>query len=443
MEDVEDYVRARWNDLVRTLISLGADVVEAERTASDALVRCWSDWPDEHRSGDVDLLVYGELLALWAARSTDPPPVGTKIARVLVGGAALTSHQAEDLTGADSGAMHLGGIQPWDALYAAPAPVAALREAVRRGRRRRLGIVAGVVAAVLVIVGAVFLGVGRDSTPPTPDLPESRNAIALAWWGDDVLHLGNVEVDSPGLRVLAQAGTDPSYSVVYGDSAGQVVQVGADGTSERIGSVEVDAPVLGTPEERVVWVDLSDGDPSLILWDPTAAATVASLDLAGTRAGADARLLAVIGSDILLRTAAGAVEAWTPGDDETRPTDAPPGSPRSDVSPSGRFLVEWEPQGSQVRVRSLSPDAAELPAPELSGTRVLSARFVNDTTLVVISTRTYLLGRDYNDGVTQSGRFPVADLITCDVATGACAVSQRRAQDVDPSATESAIILAS
>ncbi len=61
-EGVEDYARVRWNDLVRTLLVLGADADEAERTVHDTLVASWSAWSGEHRSGDVDLLVYGDLV---------------------------------------------------------------------------------------------------------------------------------------------------------------------------------------------------------------------------------------------------------------------------------------------------------------------------------------------------------------------------------------------
>ena len=95
-----------------------------------------------------------------------------------------------------------------------------------------------------------------------------------------------------------------------------------------------------------------------------------------------------------------------------------------------------------LRVRSLRGRAAPSPTISVPGIRVLDARFVDDEQIVVIATRTYLLGRDYSDGVTQSGRFPVAYLAVCEVALGTCTIVQRRAQDVDPSATDSEIVLA-
>ncbi len=442
METVEDYVRARWNDLVRTQVALGVDRDEAERTARDTLLRCWSDWADEQRSGDVDVLVYGELLRLH--RTRDPGTAESDVARVLGGGAGLTAHQVEDLTG-ETGTTHLPWRrEDWDDLYAAPAPLPALLESVRRARRRRRVAAAGVLAAALVVTLVVLRPTSDTLDLPVPDPPEVRNAIPLAWWGDDVLHLGAVEVPAVGLRVLAQAGADPTYAVVYGDSSGQVIQVEADGSSALVGTAEPDEPIIGDESGQVVWIDETAGDPSLVLWDATTSSTVSSLDLDGTGVGAAARLIAFAEDTAYLRASDGGVETWRAGGSDTTPAgdDEPlavaPVTPEA-VSPDGALTASWDVGGPGIALGSVR---GSLPPPlDLPGTAVLSAQFVDDRTLVVVVQRTYILGRDYDDGVTQSGRFPVADLVTCTLSLGTCEIAQRRVQDVDPGATRSAIML--
>ena len=97
-QELDDYVTARWSDLVRTARCVGAGPEEAERRAHDALVRSWRAWPEERRSGDVDVLVYGALLDLCG----DLDPEWT--AEVLAHGAALSDDQVEDLVGLRPGA---------------------------------------------------------------------------------------------------------------------------------------------------------------------------------------------------------------------------------------------------------------------------------------------------------------------------------------------------
>ena len=74
-------------------------MAQAERVAREALLRSWSRWPAEHRSGDVDVLVYGELLAARATGGNGSDDSDSDVARVLTRGARLGPHQVEDLTG--------------------------------------------------------------------------------------------------------------------------------------------------------------------------------------------------------------------------------------------------------------------------------------------------------------------------------------------------------
>ncbi len=105
-------------------------------------------------------------------------------------------------------------------------------------------------------------------------------------------------------------------------------------------------------------------------------------------------------------------------------------------------MAQWDSRRPVVSVRSIDTPQVSPIEVEVPGAAVAAAQFVDDDTLVVVATRTYLLGRSYDDGVTQSGRFPVADLVTCDLVARSCAVSQRRAHDVDPSASTAGIVLA-
>jgi len=64
-EDFADFMRARWGDLVRTLVSLGCDPHEAEDVAQTALARCLRAWDRVRAADDVDAYVYRTLLNCW------------------------------------------------------------------------------------------------------------------------------------------------------------------------------------------------------------------------------------------------------------------------------------------------------------------------------------------------------------------------------------------
>ncbi|HTW14940.1 MAG TPA: SigE family RNA polymerase sigma factor [Nocardioides sp.] len=64
-EDFADFMRARWADLVRTLVSLGCDLHEAEDVAQTALARCLRSWERVRAADDIDAYVYRTLLNCW------------------------------------------------------------------------------------------------------------------------------------------------------------------------------------------------------------------------------------------------------------------------------------------------------------------------------------------------------------------------------------------
>ncbi|HSO65617.1 MAG TPA: SigE family RNA polymerase sigma factor [Ornithinibacter sp.] len=65
-EDFASYMRARWGDLVRTLVSMGCEPHEAEDVAQSALARCYRSWHKVQAADDVDAYVYRTVLNCWA-----------------------------------------------------------------------------------------------------------------------------------------------------------------------------------------------------------------------------------------------------------------------------------------------------------------------------------------------------------------------------------------
>jgi RNA polymerase sigma-70 factor (sigma-E family) len=84
-----DYVKARWSDLVRAAVFLGADPDEAQDLAQTTLVRCYSGWERVNGADNRDAYVYRMLLnALrdvrrspwWKARSHGEPQLDGVVA---------------------------------------------------------------------------------------------------------------------------------------------------------------------------------------------------------------------------------------------------------------------------------------------------------------------------------------------------------------------------
>ncbi len=472
-EDVESYTHARWNDLVRTLVALGADVPEAELAARAALVRCWHAWKEEHRSGDVDVLVYGALLRAWGWPREHPAVGADDVARTLVAEGRLSDYAAERVTGADPGAMPLREWQPEDRddAYRGAAPLASIRDDLRRRRRRTTTFVAAAAAVTAVVAGLVLL-LGEEPTPPDPP-PVVVNPLPLAWWSQDTLHLARGEVTVPGLTALAQAGQGASYPVVIGDDRGRVSQVGDDLEPVQIGTYELGATIRASLDGLATWVDVSDPIPSVVVWDTEAREVVDRLPLTDSRTGLQTQVVALDGDTVYLRSPAG-TSRWVLGEAEARPIrdrvlDAangvllvamPPASTGSSIlpgpqrfgvgadrqatlSPGGLIVAAWVPQEPDLILGGSGANLAAVPLRLPERSRILEARFAPNGDLVLVTSRVYLLARSYDDdGVTSSGRTPFVDLVTCDLQTGSCDVVVGRGAFASPSADESPVILA-
>ncbi len=470
--DVAGFARVRWADLVRTLLALGSTTDEAELAARRALADCWTAWAGEHRSGDVDVLVYRALLHAWHWPERHPDVSSDDVAHTLIAGARLGEHQAEQVTGApvdgpDSRTVPLWDGEQWDDSYRAPAPIEAIRDDVRRARRRRLRRW-GAAAAVLVVLAGATVLVREVRRPDPPPTPPATNPVPLGWWSLDTLHLAGAEVEVGGLLSLAQAGAGTSYPLVLGDDRGRVVQVDPDGTLTQIGSSVVGAPVRAAPDGRAAWVD--DGS-SVVVWD-TATKTVEGVLALDHRTGRRTEVVALDGDAVYLRSPAG-TSRWDLGTPRAHPVPdrvlavaagvpliaVAPRSPgaseisvgkssyqvaaprRATLSPDGRLVATWMPQtrdisllrtdGRPTAMLGLPPDA-----------HVVDARFAPGGELVVVTSRVYPLARDFDDGSTLSGRTPYADLVTCDTTSGSCEVVAGKIAFAGPTEVDLPIVLA-
>lgn len=463
-DDVAAYARARWNDLVRTGLALGASTTEAEQAARTTLARCQPSWRRVRRHDDVDVHVYGTLLDELDRQQNHgedaaPPEVLGTAEQVLSYGAGLDDHQVDRVVGADGLPVDLdhGDLrasarigEQWNDLYRGTAPVAEIGADVRRARLRRLVVGVAVVAVLALAAGVVRL-VQHDSAPDHRQ-DESRNPVGLAWWADDVLHLGRTTVEAPGLRSLAQGGSGTSYAAVYGDPAGTVVQADADGTTRPIGRETPGARIVGSRQGLVAWVDPRPGRVQVVVWNTSSHAVARTIPL---DISAGIQPLAIDDGDLYLSTPDGVVEYAAGGGPAT---DVPgrvldvagqvpllgagpesgitlststyrivPGGQRAVLSADGTLGVAWtldQPGALLLRpfYDNTTPPPLVLPPEDI----VLDARFTSDDQLVVLVSQVRRLSIGSATLGNQSGRAPLADLLTCNPQTGACRVSLAR-----------------
>ena len=59
------YMAARWPTLVRSLVTLGCELHEAEDVAQTALTRCWASWERVCLTDDPDAYVFRTVLNVW------------------------------------------------------------------------------------------------------------------------------------------------------------------------------------------------------------------------------------------------------------------------------------------------------------------------------------------------------------------------------------------
>ena len=483
MEDVESFLQARWNGLVRTLVLSGCTLAEAEPLAIAACARVWPAWrAARKREEDVDVLVYTILLKqrgrAWAKRHPDRAVEGAAhLAAVLTQGAGLDDYQVEQVLrgvpGAGDGNPRAVLGEEWDDVYRGPAPLQEIRQAVRRTRRRRIVAGAAVLAAALVVTAVVL--VTRPDAPPAPKPPEPpvpQNPIGIAWSSNGVLHLDRTDIDTPGLVSLAQAGADP-YGAVYGDDSGQVVQVDPDGGLDVIGRTRPGDPLVGTADGIVAWVEPGrfpgrglgrgprGGDARLVAWDTAAGAEVGFVTVdRNTRLVAidDGTVYAIDGAadsafglswrigDTTVRRIAGELLDVSGGvelrSDLVRRFVIPPGQP-AQLSPDGSLALTWLPGESFAEL--VSPTTSSYSPPALAfepRVAVLDGRFTPDGDIVLVTSRVYLLSMGRDDVSGSSGRSPYADLITCSTSDGSCTTVIGRDTFAGDSSNTTPIILA-
>lgn len=432
-EDVESYAVARWVDAVRTLVELGAGVEEAEVAARTALTRSWRAWKREQRVGDVDVLVFGELLRAWGWPHARPQVGADQVARVLVAEGRLSDHAAQSVTGGspDGAPLETRGLDGPGA-YRGAAPIAEVRDDLRRRRRRTASLLTVATAVTAVVVGLVL--VLTAPTPPEPR-PVVVNRLPLAWWSQDTLHLAGSELSVPGLVELAQVGRGASYAVVFGDERGRVFQVDDLSDPVRVGSTEPGSAIGAAPDGRAAWVDVSEPVPTVVVWDAAAQEVVHRLRLSDDASSRETDVAALDGDAVYLSSPNG-TSRWVLGEATARPfpdrvVDAsggvlvvampPAGTGGSVLTSSGRFRVAadhqatlspggliaatWVPDEPGLALNGVGATLTTVPLrlPQRAG--IVEARFAPNGDLVLV------LSRRIDGPVT---------LTTCVLQTGSC-----------------------
>lgn len=290
--DFAAYLAARWPALVRTLVLLGHDRPAAEAAAHAGLARCRADWEEVRGSGDVDAYVYGVVLerrpplgartlvalsdddtALLQAvdRRLQELPRDQRERLVLTAVAGLGEAQVADVLDAPARAVPPGAEEVRRAaelIAVSAAPVEDVLADARARHRRHVRLLAGGVAAVLLLGGVAWF-VARDTqdeelSPAT--VTRSPNPVDVAWYADGVLHLDQVKVEVPPLTDLSEL----NGGAVYADTDGVVAFVAADGERRRLGDKEPGSPLVASADEGwAAWVEPGAGS-RLVVYDVSA-----------------------------------------------------------------------------------------------------------------------------------------------------------------------------
>lgn len=216
--DFARYVDARWPDLVGGLEDEGVPAEDARMAVAGTLLASRRSWTRRVRDENVDV-------ALWAE------------ARERVGLAPQPGEPAPH------------GVRPFD-LHDGPEAWFARAEE-RRGARRRLGLVRGLVGGLVLAV----LATGWQwwaSRPPEAAVREEANALPVVWYSKGELHLDEVVVTLPGIEEFVASGP----GVVARLRSGTVVHVAADG--EVTGGGSTDA--LDHPPEAPSFIAITQYD---------------------------------------------------------------------------------------------------------------------------------------------------------------------------------------
>ena len=410
--DFTSYVTARWGQLVRALVALGASLGAAHRGAAETLSRCHDEWDDRYEWLDLDVHVVGDLLDRfrrrhedwWAAPTSaedaevleaagwpdlqprlDALPAEERTALVLTEVVGLSPDQVRDVTGDD---VRPRSAEPAADLHAVldllpvdPPPVEEMVAAseARRRRRRRLSL--GVVAAILLVAGLVALLTGRD-TEADGDEPAERfatvrsvaydNPSPVAWYAANTLYLPHSQLELRDVRAFAQW----RDGAVYLDVRGNLITVSAKGDRARVTRLPGSATfgVYGALN-LVVWVD--PHGPELVGYDLVNQEEVWSTELSDERT----ELLHVDGSTATLATPLQLLRAdLEDGDVDVVPDDRLPG----ELDRTDAFAITREdPADPLIELVDLA-SGQPVPIDIGESSTVTDARFGPDDSLMVL-----------------------------------------------------------
>jgi hypothetical protein len=192
------------------------------------------------------------------------------------------------------------------------APVDEVIAEARAGRRRRLRLVVGGIAAAAVVIGGLTWVANREPAPSDEVAPvvvtKEPNPVKVAWYANGRLHLAKVTVTMPAVTDLVEL----NGGAVYGDHEGKVAFIAADGNIRPIGTKDPDIPLVASGGDGwAAWVDpgANGGNgPTLKVYDVSAGQLLDSRALASP----GGRPVAIDQHQVFY-TDADVTYAWTPG----------------------------------------------------------------------------------------------------------------------------------
>ncbi|MEP9364674.1 hypothetical protein ABLE68_17035 [Nocardioides sp. CN2-186] len=192
----------------------------------------------------------------------------------------------------------------------APPLQGVVDEARAQRRRRRRVVAASVAAAVVVVAGLTWIG---TRPPAEPDgigpakVTRATNPVDVGWYAAGKLHLDKVTVTVPDLTDFGEV----NGGAVYGDRAGHVAFVDAQGEQRLIGTKAAGVPVVvSVGTGWAAWIEPVGNGGRIVVWDAVAGATLAELPV-----GRGVRLIAIDQDHVFYETPAGDY-GWTPPNGE-------------------------------------------------------------------------------------------------------------------------------
>ena len=321
-----------------------------------------------------------------------------------------------------------------------------VRAGDQRVRRRRGGVLGGSLAALAVGAALVVPALGGDDGG-RPDVTDGRGAVSLpldaaSWAEGSVLHAGEASTD---LGVTVRAFVQTSVGYVVADADGRVLSV-VDGEASEVGVVDSESPRLVDDHDSALvgWVDRSEDRPVFVVLDQ-ATGEVVLADSSGTQPGmsnlADdsdpAYFYALDGDTAYWRDQRGAV-AVDIGSGDVAVIDAQARNGFDLIDVQDGVLAFYGRRGVEVgasrEAASPLPDVQEsrgvlsplatMYAPDAETARVVG---LNGTELQLFVPPDYFFSTVYEWADDETVRVIAlesedasADLLSCEVATGAC-----------------------